>query len=625
MNTIFVGFNSFFLFFPYILTFVIYPYCSSYIISGNLNNKFTTTFSPLYCDDNIKTTSYEIRGKKFDNPIDLLKYMEEIKHNITLNKPGYPKEAFKNITLPESNNINDDYDDDFVDKTNIDDLFNKELKKQFNSQKKLPSGVRIFIKRPDSSGVSGIPSNGVPIIPNNGLPLDLEGIFNKKTEGSEHFQIEDTKNNSFNDIGGYKNVKEELLQSSDILINYKKYSKYNIRTPKGLILEGPPGNGKTLITRSFSGEINASFIAVSGSQFQEKYVGVGSSRIRELFDLAIKNKPCIIFIDEIDAIGRSRSGNDEGSTAERDSTLNQLLVSMDGFKSCDGVFVIGATNRADLLDTALLRPGRIDKKIYIGNPDSITRKEIIDIHINGKPHLNCINTSHLVEITNGLSGAQIENLLNEAMLLSLREDRCFMKMTDIETIMSRILVGYQPNESLFSKDMTNRIAIHELGHAIVGVFSFDHSKLMKICLNNWSPTSPGYTIFETDEEDSNIYTKEKLFSRLMVLLAGRIAEKVFFGASITTGASKDIEEAYKLAETMIVKYGMGKKMVNPFTSEKSKTSIDVEIEHLIDTAYQNSLDIINKNKIVIQKGSELLIKNKTIHCDELTHLINERL
>lgn len=574
---------------------------------------FTNHYSP--------SESYEIRGKKFDNPIDLLKYMEEIKQNMTANKPGYPKQSNQNISLPELDE-EDDFENDFYDKINIEDMLSKELEKQFKQQRKLPSGVRIFIKRPPGSDPPELGNLPPGMLGNMGFgPMGKQSKEDNGLDSSENFMLEDTSNNSFSKVGGYKNVKDELIQSADVLINYEKYSGYNIRPPKGLILEGPPGNGKTLLTRSFSGEINSSFISVSGSQFQEKYVGVGSARIRELFELAKKNKPCIIFIDEIDAIGRSRSGDGESSNAERDSTLNQLLVAMDGFATSDGIFVIGATNRIDLLDPALIRPGRIDKKIYIGNPDYNTRKDIVNIHIKGKPYLNCINETHIVEITKGLSGAQIENLLNEAMLFALRDNRSYMRMSDIENIMTRILVGYQSTESLFSTDMTDRIAIHELGHAIVGVFAFDHSNLIKVCLNNFSPTSPGYTIFETNEEDATIYTKEKLFSRLMVLLAGRIAEQVFFGASITTGASKDIEEAYKLAETMIVKYGMGKRMVNPFTSEKSKTIIDQEIQHLVDSAYQKSLDIINRNKTMIREGADMLIKKRNIDADELYGLI----
>jgi len=589
---------------------------------NNLHYGKMSRFYITSCFDS-RGSKYNIEGKKFDNPIDLLRYMEEVKRNLTNNSPGYPKQSNKNIEIPGlDDSLDDDFENDFYDKINIEDKLEKELKQQFNQQRKLPSGVRIFIKRPASSDPPEIGNMGFGPMGNMGFGPMGKIIGNEEKDSSENFRIEDTTNNSFCDVGGYDNVKNELLQSADILINYEKYGKYNIRPPKGLVLEGPPGNGKTLLTRSFSGEINSSFISVSGSQFQEKYVGVGSSRIRELFELAKKNKPCIIFIDEVDAIGRARSGDGESSNAERDSTLNQLLVAMDGFSTSDGIFVICATNRVDLLDPALIRPGRIDKKIYIGNPDHKTREDIINIHIKGKPFLNCINETHLVDITRGFSGAQIENLLNEAMLYALRDDRSYMQMKDIETIISRILVGYQSTESVFSNDMIDRIAIHELGHAVVGIFAFGHSNLIKVCLNNWSPTSPGYTIFEINEEDSNIYTKEKLFSRLMVLVSGRIAEQVFFGASITTGASKDIEEAYKLAETMIIKYGMGKKMINPFTSEKSKTIIDQEIEHLVDSAYHKSLDIINNNKKIIRDGANLLIDKKTIEANQLYDLIN---
>ena len=274
--------------------------------------------------------------------------------------------------------------------------------------------------------------------------------------------------------------------------------------------------------------------------------------------------------------------------------------------------IIGATNRADLLDSALLRPGRIDKRVYIGNPDLKTREAILNIHLKGKPRSGKVDVDNLKELTNGLSGAQIENLLNEAMLLALRNDREIMVMEDIESILSRILVGYQSSENSYSTNMIKRIAIHEMGHAIVGILSLDHAKLVKVCLNVWSPSSPGYTIFENAEVDSNIYTKEKLLSRLMVLLSGRIAEEVFFGESITSGASKDIEEAYKLAEQMIVKFGMGSKIVYPQHSEDSKNYIDKDIEKLIESTYQEAYTIIMNCKNIIEECSNELIKNQIL-------------
>ena len=409
------------------------------------------------------------------------------------------------------------------------------------------------------------------------------------------------------------------MQTVDILKHYEKYANYSVRIPKGILLEGPPGNGKTLLAKAFSGEVNTSFITVSGSQFTEKFVGVGASRIRELFQLAEENIPCIIFIDEIDALGRSRTSNDEVSNpnTEAQSTLNELLVRMDGYKSSGGIFIIGATNRGDLLDSALLRPGRIDKRVYIGNPDAHTREQILKIHASGKPTHSELYLDDLVEMTSGLSGAQIENLLNEGMLLALRDDRTELRRQDLDTILSRMLVGYQSSENSYSEDMIRRIAIHELGHAIVGVLSLHHADLVKICLNSWSPTSPGYTIFETVETDSSIYTKEKLHSRLMVLLGGRIAEEIFFGASITSGASKDIEDAYTLAEQMIVKFGMGRKIVYPHHSESSKTFIDKDIETLIEKAYQAARAIIYEKRVLIEDCVEELIKNKILLPDTI--------
>ncbi len=602
----------------YLYLFIFFNLSSSYLTAGYLTSTCLTSGYLL------KKKLFHLKCDSMDYNIDLENNNTEIK-SIKRNqpkkiKPGYPKQANMNITYPTDEEIKKelekeeeevekifkqilgkDYSRRFIDDIEKND--NKDITDDNFDPKKV--GMRIFIKRPK-----------------NELDNELFNGAQSTPSGSENFEIVKNISVSFKDVGGYDTVKSELNQSVHMLTNLNEYEKYKVRTPKGMILEGPPGNGKTLIAKAFSGEVNASFIPVSGSQFQEKYVGVGASRIRELFDLAVKNKPCIIFIDEIDAVGRSR-GTDESSGGERDSTLNQLLVAMDGFKSTDGVFVIGATNRVDLLDKALIRPGRIDKTIHIGNPDLKTRKSIIDIHIDGKPCEDSVDPSNLLEITNGMSGAQIENLLNEAMLYSLRDGRDKISTNDIEVILSRILVGYQPSENTFSSDMIKRIAIHEMGHAIVGIFSLHHAKLTKVCLNLWSPTSPGYTIFENAEVDSNIYTKEKLQSRLMVLLSGRIAEQVFFGASITSGASKDIEEAYSLAEQMIVKFGMGQRMVNAYYSDNSKMFIDKEIERLVDSAYQKAHAIIIKTRPILEECSELLIDNKILLPEDIYKIVHK--
>jgi len=443
-----------------------------------------------------------------------------------------------------------------------------------------------------------------------------------QVKSSENFQIITKSPISFGDVGGYQNIKRELEQCIDILANYTKYAPYNVRTPKGLILEGPPGNGKTLLAKALAGEANTSFITVSGSEFQEKYVGVGSSRIRELFKLAISNIPCIIFIDEIDALGRKRSSDGDTSGNERDSTLNELLVALDGFKNTSGVFVIGATNRADLLDSALTRPGRIDKRIYIGNPDSVTRKAVLEIHSKGKPYDSSVIIEDLVELTNGLSCAEIENLTNEAMLNALRHNRNQFTSADLDVIMNKMLAGWQPTDHEFTANIIDQIAIHELGHCIVGLLSTHHSKMTKVIINLSAPNSPAYTVFESSA--SNILTREALFEHLMILLGGRIAEEAFYGVSVSTGAINDFQEALKLAEKMVCYYGMGKKLIYPSTSDKYKEIIDTEVAVLIQDAYEYSEYIIRNAKGFIQEGATMLKQNKVIKAETLNALIRDK-
>lgn len=438
---------------------------------------------------------------------------------------------------------------------------------------------------------------------------------------SDNFEVITKSPYNFNNVGGYDSIKSELGQCIDILKNYTKYAKFNVRIPKGIIFEGPPGNGKTLIAKSLAGEAECGFIAVSGSEFQEKYVGVGSSRIRELFQLAKKNIPCIIFIDEIDALGRNRGKDADSASAERDNTLNELLVALDGFKPNAGIFLVGATNRADLLDPALLRPGRIDKRIYIGNPDEITRREIIKIHSVGKSRSENITDDDLVELTAGFSCAQIENILNEAMLNALRNEREVFLQEDVEMVFNKILVGWQPSEHDFTQNIIDHIAIHEMGHVVIGLVSKNHAKVKKVVINLSSPTSPGYTLF--DSPKSTIFTRESLFERLMILLAGRIAEEVFFGISVTTGALNDFEEASRLAHKMIIYYGMGEHILYPTSSEKYKEMIDNDIIKIIEEAYEYSRFIIQNSKEFIIQGAELLKANRTVSAEQLIVLMEE--
>jgi cell division protease FtsH len=444
----------------------------------------------------------------------------------------------------------------------------------------------------------------------------------RENSKSKNFEVIKNYNIKFKDVGGYDIVKQELFQCVDILRNYQKYLKYNVRIPKGLILEGPPGTGKTLLAKGLAGESGCSFIPVSGSDFQEKYVGVGSSRIKELFQLAKKNVPCIIFIDEIDAVGRKRSSDGETSSSERDNTLNSLLVELDGFKNNTGVFLVAATNRIDLLDSALTRPGRIDKKIYIGLPSKETREAIINIHIRGKPYTNTVVIKDLVEITEGLSGAQIENLLNEAMLNALRQNRTEFSYKDFDLVLNKMMVGWQPTDHEFTTDIIDHIAIHEMGHAIVGILSKYHSKMTKVVINLSSPKSPGYTVFEAS--NSNIYIREALFEHLMILLSGRIAEEVFYGISVTTGAINDFEEALKLAEKMIIYYGMGKNLIYPSSSEKYKELIDTEVIELINNAYSYAEVIIRNSKDLIFETSQILKQEKLLKAITIHELINTK-
>ena len=589
--------------------------------AGNFILKFSKKnyhFSQRYTDELIK----RLKKNNFTN------YYNNFENDKIGNNYEFLLKRLNSKNITEQNNSILGNDDVFMNNNVINNNNNN------NETYEVPR-VKIIINRNPSSFLSGL---GIQFNPTDGEDRDnndnsdypdddLNGHRRNMNSGSSYtktknFEILKNPTTNFNDVGGYENVKDELRQSVDILKNFKKYQKYNVRVPKGLILEGPPGTGKTLIARALAGEARCSFIPVSGSDFQEKYVGVGPTRIKELFRLARENIPCIIFIDEIDAVGRKRSSDGESSSNERDNTLNALLVELDGFKNSTGIFMIAATNRADLLDNALTRPGRIDKKIFIGLPDRITREAILNIHISGKPHDSSIDLPNLVEITEGLSGAQIENLLNEAMLNALRYNKTEFNFNDFDIIMNKMMAGWQPNEHEFTSDIIDHIAIHEMGHAVVGFLSKHHSKMSKVVINLSSPKSPGYTVFESST--SNIYVREALFEHLMILLSGRIAEEVFYNVSVTTGAINDFEEALKLAEKMVLYYGMGSNIIYPSNSEKYKELIDNDVIELINNAYNYANMLIISCKDLIFETSEMLKKDKLLKADDLNALINEK-
>jgi cell division protease FtsH len=430
------------------------------------------------------------------------------------------------------------------------------------------------------------------------------------TEKSENFKVVHNKG-TFEQVGGYDLVKEELMQCADLLTDPQKYANYNVRVPRGLLLEGPPGNGKTLLAKCFSGEIRVGFIPVSGSQFQEKYVGVGPSRIRELFDLAKKNSPCIIFIDEIDSVGKKRT--DGVQHAEQDSTLNELLVQLDGFETADGVFLIGATNRADLLDPALTRPGRIDKLVYVGMPDEPTRRRILEIHQKNKP-LN-VTLEDLVVMSQGFSAAQLENLLNEAMLFALRQNRTMVQKEDLERVSNRILGGYQSVQVNLTEAEIYQVAVHEMGHALTGYMK--NKPFIKVCIHLWSPKTLGFTQFVAG--GSPLLSREDLFCELMILLGGRVAEELVLG-KCSSGASKDLEEAARLAETMVLKFGMGYELFLPHTSDKYREEVDREIALLLKDAHQQTRALLGGIAPWLKSCATTLAQTHEIRYNDLRRL-----
>lgn len=427
---------------------------------------------------------------------------------------------------------------------------------------------------------------------------------------------------NFTMIGGYDDVKEELVQTVDFLLRPEEYTKHNVRLPRGVLLYGPPGTGKTLLAKCLAGEAKVPFIATSGSSFQEKYVGTGAARVRELFTFAKTQCPCIVFIDELDAIGRHRSADNEGAHAERDQTLNQLLVELDGFDTNSKVVIVAATNRVDILDSALRRSGRMDRTIHVGLPDSVTRKSIVDIHRQGKPI--DVPTEDIVELTSGMSGADIENLLNEVVLHAIRKKTLPVDQVQMEMFYDQMVVGRSVSLKSMSEDMLWRIAVHEMGHAFVSLKTRHHGPLRKVTIVSPSASAAGFTMF-TQESNGVSTTREGLEERICVLLGGRACEELVFGVDgVSCGASEDLEACRQLAEQMVLTYGMGQKTVYPRFSEKSRESIDEEIGHIIQDLYKKTKKAVIQHMDTYLLLAKLLLEKKTLKYDDITYFLRSR-
>uniref|UniRef100_A0A6C0K4G5 AAA+ ATPase domain-containing protein n=1 Tax=viral metagenome TaxID=1070528 RepID=A0A6C0K4G5_9ZZZZ len=467
----------------------------------------------------------------------------------------------------------------------------------------LPLILRREVNETDMEGLGWLPSSSSPRRPQSKKSV---------TSNEGTFRIEENDRNiTFQSVGGYNGVKMELLQVIDILKNSSKYEEYGIRMPRGVLLEGPTGNGKTLMARAFAGEIEIPIIPTSGAEFNEKYVGVGASRIRELFNFAKENEPCIIFIDEIDALAKKRSNNEDGASDERSQTLNQLLVALDGFTVKHNVIVMGATNRIDILDPAVIRPGRMDKIIHVPNPDTETRREIVTIHLKNKP-IN-VTMDEIVDMTTGMNGAQIENMLNEATLTGIRKELLPIDYSILEDTRNRIVMGQSIGKMNISDATLRRVAVHEIGHLLMALNSSHFDRPSKVTVDSSVFSSLGYTVFEKKDVDQGFFLREYLHDHLKVLLGGRVAEETVYGTSVSSGALSDLETAFEVAKKMIMGYGMGTHIIYPHFSETYKKRIDQEIHHLINNAYLQTREYLRNHKPLLEALAEKLTEKKTLY------------
>ena len=439
------------------------------------------------------------------------------------------------------------------------------------------------------------------------------------------------------DVAGLKEEKEDLEEIVDFLKDPGKYTKVGARIPKGVLLEGAPGTGKTLLAKAIAGEANVPFFSISGSDFVEMFVGVGASRVRDLFAEAKKNSPCIVFIDEIDAVARRRGTGMGGGHDEREQTLNQMLVEMDGFGTNEGIIVMAATNRVDILDPAILRPGRFDRKITVSPPDVGGREEILNVHAKNKPLSEDVNLKQVAQTTAGFTGADLENLLNESAIHAAKENRSFIKQDDIKKAFIKVGIGAEKKSRIISDKEKKITAYHEAGHAILFHVLPDVGPVYTVSIIPTGLGAAGYTM-PLPERDEMFNTKGRMLQDIMVSLGGRIAEEIIFD-DVTTGASSDIKKATKVARAMVTKYGfsdnigvinydeednevfIGRDLAHTRShSEAVASEIDIEVKAIVDDCYKKAKDIILKNENVLHACAELLLEKEKIGREEFEAL-----
>ena len=457
------------------------------------------------------------------------------------------------------------------------------------------------------------------------------------TKGAMNFaktnaRLQQNMKTRFSDVAGAEEEKEELAEVVDFLKNPKKFSDLGARIPKGVLLVGPPGTGKTLFAKAVAGEAGVPFFSISGSDFVEMFVGVGASRVRDLFDVAKKSMPCIVFIDEIDAVGRQRGTGLGGGHDEREQTLNQLLVQMDGFESNDGIIVMAATNRADILDPALLRPGRFDRQIYVNIPDVRGREAILRVHARNKPLAPDVNFKTVARMTSGFSGADLENLLNEAAILAARNNRKFINNKDLYEGINKVLLGPQKKSRLVTETDKRITAYHESGHAILARLLSHCDPVHEVSIIPRGQAA-GFTMTRPDNDDNHL-TKAKLLDDIVMTLGGRVAEELII-KDISAGASGDIQAVSKRARLMVTEWGMsdrvgpisyasdkevfiGRDMAEHVTySEETAGIIDEEVQKIVNTALEKARDLLGKNKNLLDVMARVLIEKETIFTEEV--------